>query len=162
MTSLLGYKQSPEHIEKRAVAHRGLKHTPEAIAKMSAAKRGRKQSPESVAKRAMVLRGRKLSPEHCAKIGEAKRREKNPNWNGGILHNEGYVYLLRPDHPFADRDGYVKKSRLVMEGHLGRFLLPTEVVHHKGKRDDDRIKKLRLFSSNGDHTSHHHRLRRKR
>lgn len=61
-------------------------------------------------------------------------------------HN-GYVMLWAPDHPYANQ-GRVFEHRLVMEQHLGRLLLPDETVHHKnGKRDDNRIENLELWSS---------------
>ena len=49
--------------------------------------------------------------------------KNNPRWKGGeILEKGKYVLVKRPDHPQANRHGYVRKHRLVMEAHLGRFL----------------------------------------
>ena len=111
--------------------------------------------PEVKEKIRKAMSGRKLSPETCAKIGAASRGRKRANRKGGKYLINGYVYLLCPDHPFA-RSGYVLEHRLVMEAHLGRTLLPTEVVHHiNGIRSDNRIENLMLFSSKSKHASHH-------
>ena len=78
---------------------------------------------------------------------------RNPNWKGGrcLLKGE-YWLLLCPDHPYADRHGYVREHRLVMEEHLGRYLDPSEVVHHiNGDSLDNRLENLRLYSSHSDH-----------
>lgn len=42
-----------------------------------------------------------------------------------------------PLHPHADKNGYVYRYRLVMEKKLGRYLLPTEIVHHKNEDVSD-------------------------
>jgi hypothetical protein len=75
-----------------------------------------------------------------------------------IEQPEGYVLIYRPDHPYANKAGYVREHRLVMEGKLGRYLTPTEVVHHKpiseggtGRRDDNREENLVLYAANADH-----------
>lgn len=83
----------------------------------------------------------------------ARTPEKNRAWKGGrILDVDGYVLLLSSLHPNANAGGYVREHRLVMEKMLGRYLLPTEVVHHKnGDHADNRPENLEVFASNGEH-----------
>ncbi|MCK4384652.1 MAG: HNH endonuclease [candidate division Zixibacteria bacterium] len=101
------------------------------------------------------------SEEIKQKQREVKIGEKNPNWNGGILINSnGYVLISMPDHPYSSCRGYIPRSRLIMEQHLGRYLEPEEVVHHENEiRHDDRIENFRLFENKGKHTSFHNRIR---
>ena len=79
--------------------------------------------------------------------------ERNPSWKGGkIIDKSGYVLIKVYDHPFANNAGYVRQHRLVMEEHLKRFLLPTEIVHHKdGSKHNNDLDNLEVFSSNGEH-----------
>lgn len=59
----------------------------------------------------------------------------------------GYVLEYLPDHPMANKAGYIFQHRLVMEQTLGRPVLPSENVHHiNGKRDDNRPDNLELWS----------------
>lgn len=83
--------------------------------------------------------------------------DKHWNWKGGIWKKiDGYVFLLRKNHPNCNKYGYVKRSRLVIEESLGRYLKRNEVVHHINKiRNDDRIENLKLFSSNQEHIKEH-------
>ena len=71
-----------------------------------------------------------------------------------MLHQGKYWLVLRREHPQADRHGYVREHRLVMERHLGRLLHPKEVIHHlNGNPQDNRIENLHLFPSNAEHMS---------
>ncbi len=106
--------------------------------------------------------GIKLSDETREKMSEARTGENNPQWKGGqFTCSQGYVYVLMPEHPRANKRGYVKRSRLVMEHHLGRYLKSEEIPHHKNKiKDDDRIENLRLFPSKAKHTGFHQHLKK--
>lgn len=89
---------------------------------------------------------------------ESKLGDKNHQWKGGeTVHEDGHVLVRSPGHPHVNKNGYVLRSRLVMEKHLGRHLEFGEIVHHKNEdKTDDRIENLRLFPSVGEHVSFHH------
>jgi len=47
---------------------------------------------------------------------ESKMGRKNHNWKGGeTIDKDGYVLVRMPSHPQSNNNGYVRKSRLVME-----------------------------------------------
>jgi hypothetical protein len=71
----------------------------------------------------------------------------------GWIH-AGYRWISTPDR------GEITEHRYVMEKHLGRQLLPTEIVHHINEdKLDNRLCNLELTNS-ADHCSHHrnHRM----
>lgn len=72
------------------------------------------------------------------------------------MHSDGYVYLILPGYPNADRHGYILEHRVVMERMIGRSLLETEHVHHKnGIQSDNRPENLELMISESLHGSIH-------
>lgn len=92
--------------------------------------------------------------------GCAKRGIQSPHWKGGIIRVNGYVFLLKPEHPRARKNGYVGRARLVLEERLGRYLLDGYIPHHiNGITDDDRPENLEEMLV-GKHHGLHNSLRR--
>ena len=67
-------------------------------------------------------------------------------WKGGRAKtSQGYVVVLKPDHPYCYANGYILEHRLVEEKKQGRYLTNDDIVHHKnGIRDDNRPENLVL------------------
>lgn len=79
----------------------------------------------------------------------ARRGQIGGNNRGGRIRDKaGYIQLWMPKHPNARMAGYIHEHRFVMSEHLGRPLLSHENVHHKnGKRDDNRLENLELWTT---------------
>lgn len=131
---------------------------------------GKSRSKETKEKISDRLKGRKLTDEHKINIKEGRKKylkkhpelmkgSKHPCWRGSRAIIKDCIYILRPDHPYANNHGYVKESRLIMEEYLGRFLRPApkEVVHHiNGNPSDNNIKNLDVMTQK-QHASIHNR-----
>lgn len=93
---------------------------------------------------------RRIVTQQESQIG--KSGAESTRWKGGVTNSGGYVLVKVPGHPQAQHQQYVFEHRLVMEKKLGRYLLPTEIVHHKnGVADDNRIENLELFTTHHPH-----------
>lgn len=86
----------------------------------------------------------------------------NPRWNGGKTKStKGYWYTWKPDHPKANKHGYVKRANLVLEEKLGRYLNKGEIAHHENEdKEDDSPGNLELMMT-GAHAKLHAALRAK-
>lgn len=73
--------------------------------------------------------------------------KNNPNWKGGIKICSGYVEVYSPTHPYRAANNRVRRSRLVMEKLIGRYLLKNEIVHHIDRNTlNDKINNLQLVT----------------
>jgi len=150
------YKKTEEHKRNISEALKKAGIKPPSRKGIPISEETRKKMSEAAKER------KKMSDETKRKMSEARTGEKNHNWKGGqFTCSQGYVYILMPEHPNINKRGYVKKARLVMEQHLGRYLKPEEIPHHKNEiKDDDRIENLRLFPSKAKHTGFHQHLKK--
>ena len=85
--------------------------------------------------------------------GHNSVRSLNPNWNGGIYINRGYI---------TENIGknYKRQHRRIVEEFIGRPLKPEEHIHHKnGDKMDNRIENLQIVS-NSEHGKLHAQLKK--
>jgi len=98
--------------------------------------------------------------------------KNSPHWRGGISYtHDKRITIYSPNHPFATKRGYVRRSRLVMEDYLRKtnpshpllveingekYLRPEVVVHHEDNDPtNDTVSNLKIFASAGEHRSYH-------
>ena len=139
--------------------HLGKKRSDKAKEQMSISGKKKIFTDEHKKNISLSITGRISSDETKLKLSIANSGSKNAMWKGGrIKTGMGYIYIFKPEHPFATKRDYVLEHRLVMEKYLGRYLKPKEVVHHEGEKDDNRIEKLMLFADNVKHKEYHKML----
>lgn len=85
--------------------------------------------------------------------------DRNGAWKGGRrTDRNGYILVYMPNHPHACESGCVREHRLVVEQQIGRYLTPSEVVHHKdGNKRNNSPDNLEVCSSNAEHIADNHK-----
>ena len=72
-----------------------------------------------------------------------------------IVSSAPYLRAYVPDHPKANKHGYVQHHRVVAENKLGRLLRPDEVVHHiNHNQKDNRPSNLEVYKSSAHFSLH--------
>ncbi len=153
---------------------KGTKHTQETINKMKIAHKNDKPNKSSFKKGCKgTWFGKKFSEEHKENMSESRKGKHyspntefkinqlkgshNFNWNNGVYNHEGYINILYRSHPKAKKNGYIARSRLVVEKEINRFLEQEESVHHINEnKKDDCPKNLLAFASESAHQRFHH------
>jgi hypothetical protein len=73
----------------------------------------------------------------------------------GFKYAQGYVLIKCLDHPFAEKRGWVRLHRLIMEKQLGRYLTEFEDVHHvDSNRANNAPENLRVVTRERHATEH--------
>lgn len=89
--------------------------------------------------------------KYCSQIcyRQGRKGQHTKRYNGGHISASGY-------HIIIVHGEKIPEHRYVMQQHIGRPLLKTEVVHHRdSNRLNNRIENLELLPSNSAHRQHH-------
>ena len=117
--------------------------------------------------RESIRKGVTLSDETKKRISDAHNGvfRIHSQFGGHVKRrSDGYISVYLPDHPRANKDGYVMEHVLIMEQQIVRYLAGNEVVHHINRiRSDNRIENLLLMDKQEHakmHTLERHKTQR--
>ena len=121
------FKNPKERSKKISRALKGIKLSDERRKNMSKAQKIRFQKYSAWNK---GLKGAQVAWNKGRKWVE-RMGENHHNWKKGRIYSEQrYINILKPEHPFCKKSGYVFEHRLVAEKSLGRYLTGIEIIHH--------------------------------
>lgn len=101
------------------------------------------------------IKGHKISQEVRDKISKAHKGKPKPYFSKRRKAGTGYIQLYKPNHPMANKIGYVYEHRLIVSQKIGRVLKTEEIVHHlNGVKDDNRPENLALTTRIGHEDFH--------
>lgn len=90
----------------------------------------------------------------------ARSGSNGRNWRGGMKMSNGYRLIFLPEHPKANRQGYVNEHVIVAEKALGKFLPDKAVPHHANQiRSDNSSKNIVICEDQAFHNLLHRRMR---
>jgi hypothetical protein len=91
------------------------------------------------------------------KNGHQSRGKNHPMWKGGEYIDDGYRMIWDPNHPNADKRGYVPEHVKVYTEYYGCCMTRNGVVHHD---DEDKLNNSienLVGMSRKQHRSHHNK-----
>lgn len=111
---------------------------------------------------AVLKRGNTKNQQRCWKCWKTFIRA-NPELCGAFktgksITGEGYVVISAKNHPHCRSNGRMLEHRFVMEQKLGRYLKPSEIVHHlDGVKTNNHPSNLVVCKSDREHFDYHAR-----
>jgi hypothetical protein len=90
------------------------------------------------------------------RITEMSRTDPRPNYGSyRRVRPDGYIAIYEPNHPLAQRDGYVAEHRKVA-WECGILVNPSDHVHHlNGDKQDNRPENLEAVDASTHQREHH-------
>ncbi len=93
-------------------------------------------------------------------LGHNAKGSNNRSWKGGRRKSGRYTCHLMPEHPNADKQGYVFAHVLIAENALGKFLPIGTIVHHIDEDGNNNHKNnLVICQDRAYHNLLHQRMR---
>lgn len=92
--------------------------------------------------------------------GHQSRKENSSKWRGGKSTSNGYLRVSMPEHPRADKAGYIGEHILIAEKALGKYLPNGAEVHHIDENKlNNRNNNLVICQDRAYHMLLHQRMR---